>query len=73
MVQHHLGGLQMRTKENSKDTMGANAVVRKLSCSVFINLCVSDIPVKNVFQVSAAWLAEIMICKVNSILHITVE
>lgn len=57
-----------------KDITGAITVVRKLSCPVFINLCVSDISVKNVFQVYAAWLAEIiMIRKLNSILHITVE
>lgn len=57
-----------------KDIAGAITVVRKLSCPVFINLCVSDISVKNVFQVYAAWLAEIiMIRKLNSILHITVE
>ena len=57
------------------DLVGVVAIMRKiLSCPVFINLSVNDIPARNVFQLYAEWLAAIITMhKANSILGITVE
>lgn len=64
---------QLRKVPN--DLVGAAAITRKtLSCPVFINLLVNNIPARNIFQLYALWLpAIITIRKANSIPGITVE